>query len=295
MSVFKRTYRRYTGPISGERTRFWVLAKYAAEDLWSSRITNVLFVLCLVPALFSLLFIYIMNNEAVRLLLSSGHSASTPPIAIDELFFYWVLHGQSWPALVLMAWIGPKIITGDIANDALPIILSHPISRLEYVTAKIFVLAGFLISVTFLPDLFLFVFQSYISPVPWAASHLFILGGMFLSSVIWIALLSLLAVALASWVKWRIVATGLLFAAVFVPAGVGSVFNAVMRTQWGDMINVPVIMSTLWRHSLHVKPVHFYAAAELPVTACLLSLVAIFGICIAALNARIRAREVVRG
>jgi len=294
VSVFKRSYKRYTGPISNERFRLGVLMRYGAADLWSSRITNVVFVLCMIPSLISMTVIYIMNNDAVRLLLSSQGS-STPKIAMDERFFFVMLQGQCWPALILIAWIGPKLIAGDLSNDALPIILSHPISRVEYVVAKLLVLLGFLSAVTWIPTSMLFVFQSYLSKTPWAAEHIHIFIGMFIGSMLWIILLSLIALSVASWVKWRIVATGLLFATMFVPAGVGTVFNAVMRTKWGNLINIPDMMETLWIRLLQVNMPGYFMRNALPTTALLISLAAMCALCASALNARIRAREVVRG
>jgi ABC-type transport system involved in multi-copper enzyme maturation permease subunit len=294
VSVFKRSYRRYSGPIASDRFRLGVLMRYGAADLWGSRITNVLFVLCMVPALISMAVIYIMNNDVVRLLLS-GQNGSGPKIAMDERFFFAIMQGQCWPALILIAWIGPKLIAGDLANDALPILLSHPISRTEYVLAKLAVLVGFLSVVTWVPMSLLFGFQSYVSAVPWAGEHLHILLGMFVGSLIWIILLSLISLSVASWVKWRIVATGLLFATVFVPAGVGTVFNAVMRTHWGNLINIPDTMETLWIRMLQVNVPAFYTRAGLPTTALLISLFVMCVLCVGALNARIRAREVVRG
>jgi ABC-type transport system involved in multi-copper enzyme maturation permease subunit len=269
--------------------------KYAAADLWSSRITNVLFFLCIVPTLISMSVIYVMNNDVIRLLLSGGSNAAAPKIAIDERFFYGMLQGQCWPALVLTAWIGPKLIAGDLANDALPTILSHPITRLEYVVAKLTVLAAFLSAITWVPMSLLFFFQAYMSPQPWAWAHIHILLGLLVGTMLWIALLSLLSIALASWVKWRIVATGLVFATVFVPAGVGTVFNAVMRTTWGNLINLPYIMVTLWRRLLHVSIPAMFERYELPTTALLIALTCMCVLCAMALNARIRAREVVRG
>ena len=294
MSVYKRSYRPYTGPVTGTQSQFFALARYAIAEAWSTRVTAVLFVLCFVPSLFSMITIYIMNNDAVRMLLG-GARGGPPLIAMDEKFFYGVMIAQCWPALVLTAWVGPRLISTDMSNNALAIILSHPITRTEYVLAKLTVMAGLLSAVTWLPLLLLFVFQSHLATTSWGASHIGIALGMFLGSWIWIILLSLMALALASWVKWRIVATGLLFGFVFVPAGIGTVFNAVMRSNWGNLVNIPFMMATLWRRLVHAPIADFMAKREPSTLAILLSLVAICLLCVAALSTRIRAREVVRG
>jgi ABC-type transport system involved in multi-copper enzyme maturation permease subunit len=296
VSVFKRTYRPFTGTPTTRAVRFSVLMRYSLADVWSSRITNVLFVVCMVPTLISTATIYIMNNNAVRMLLAASNGpGSAPSIAMNERYFFIVLEMQCWLALVLTAWIGPRLISLDLSNNALPIILSHPVSRVEYVLAKFTVLAGFLSAVTWAPVLFLFGLQSFMSVQPWAGDHLHIASGAFVGSLIWIILLSLLALAVSSWVRWRIVATGMVFAAVFVPAGMAGVFNLVMRTYWGHLIDIPFMMSTLWLRLLHASVPRFSVENEIPTIAMLLALSGICVACAMALNARIRAREVVRG
>jgi len=84
-------------------------------------------------------------------------------------------------------------------------------------------------------------------------------------------------------------------AAVFVPAGVGGVYNSVMHTEWGSLVNIPVMMTTLWRRLLRVDLPAFATRYDIPTYAILLALTFICVGCVAALNARIRAREVVRG
>jgi hypothetical protein len=267
--------------------------RYSFTDVWSSRITNVLFVLCMIPTLISLAMIYIMNSSALRLLLAGA--GSNVNISINERYFFVFLQVQCWMSLVFTAWVGPKLIALDLSNNALPTILSHPISRVEYVLAKFSVLASFLSVVTWVPLLLLFVLQSYLTVTPWAWSHLHIATGTVIGAAIWIILLTFLALTVASWVKWRIVATGLVFAATFIPAGMGSVFNEIMRTNWGHLINIPVLMFTLWRRLLHVDLPVYMTRNELPTVAALFALGAMCAGCVAALNARIRAREVVRG
>lgn len=288
MSIYKRTYRAYDGSPTGRAARFGVLMRYAFSDAWSSRVTLVLGVLCLMPAVFMMVFIYIMNNDAVRMLIESG-----PPVPINEKFFLIVLHLQSWPPLFLTAWIGPRLISADMANSAIPLLLSRPVSRLEYVLAKMAVLASFLSVVTWIPTLLLFAFQSHLAP-GWAGEHAHIAAGLLVSSLLWIVVLCFLSLAVASWVRWRMVATGLVVAAVFIPAGMAEVFNIVMRTSWGTLISLPEMMTELFRRFLHA-PANFITREGLPAWSMLMALALLCAGAAAALNARVRAREVVRG
>ena len=294
MSVFKRNYRPYIGQPTSQATRFGVLMRYSVADVWSSRITVVLFVLCQIPTLIMAAAIYIINNDTVKLLIAA-QGGGMPNFAINERYFFAAIQGQCWMALVLTAWIGPRLVAVDLSNNALPTILAHPVSRLEYVLAKFSVMASFISAVTWIPILLLFTMQSYLSTKSWAFDHLHIAYGALAGCFIWITLLSLVALAVSSWVRWRIVATAMVFATIFVPAGMGGVFNQVMRTNWGTLINIPSMMFTLWYRLLHVDLPRFTTRNDLSTFAMLLALTAICSACAFALNARIRAREVVRG
>jgi hypothetical protein len=98
-------------------------------------------------------------------------------------------------------------------------------------------------------------------------------------------------------VKLRIVATGVIFIIFFIPAGLGGMFNAIMGTTWGSLLNLSYMFSLILAKGFRERPgvLGAYTWNEIPVSAawgvmifiCLLSLVI--------LNARLRAREVVRG
>jgi len=291
MSIYKHTYRPYTGKVTSSQARIVTLARYGLAEAWSTKFTTVLFVICLIPLLGFLFTIYLSNNPAARLLMGN---ASSRVLAIDAKFFLTVLTTQSWMAMALASWIAPRLITLDLVDNALPILLSHPISRFGYVLGKYLALFTTLSTVTWIPCLLLFAYQSYVSPVPWAASNLRIAAGMVAGAVIWIALVSLLGLALSSWVKWRVVATGVIFAAILVPAGVGAIVTGVLRTKWGFLFNLPVMMSSLWDRLLGVHG-RIDNMTQLPTTAILTMLALTCCLSIVMLSARIRAREVVRG
>lgn len=291
MSIYKHNYRAYTGTLTPHWSRIVVLARYALAEAWSSKITVALFTFSLLPAIIYLVGIYLANNPLASALVLKGNKSL---FAIDAAYFLKMLEGQCWLALVLTAWIAPRLITFDLADNALPILLSHPISRFGYVFGKFLALIASLSVVTWIPCLLLFAYQAYSSPQPWIGEHLSIAVGLLTGSLIWIALLSILGLALSSWVKWRVVATGIIFAAVFVPAGVGGIVSAVMRTKWGLLLNLPVMMTEIWQRLLGAPDV-MRPGQELPNQAMATMLIVACLVSVAMLNARVRAREVVRG
>jgi len=290
MSVFDHDYRPYEGRLTPLGTRPLVLARYALNEAWSSKIAIGLFILSLLPCVVELVVIYVADNPIARALIMRGN----PSLTIGESFFLGVLETQCWAALLLAAWIAPRLVSFDLSDNALPILLSHPISRFGYLLGKFLALAVSLSYVTWIPCLVLFVYQCYASPQPWAMAHLSLAGGIFAGAVIWIVLLSMVGLAVSSWVKWRVIATGAIFAVVFVPAGVGGIASAILRTKWGLLLNVPVVMSELWQRLLGA-PTIINSRLDLPNLAIAAVLVVTCLLCVAVLNARIRAREVVRG
>ena len=290
MPVYKHTYSAYTGETTPAWTRIPVLARYAFAEAWSSKITVGLFILCLIPFIVSLVGIYLANNPIALALIERGRSV----VAVDAEFFLKILEGQCWLALVLASWIAPRVITFDLADNALPILLSHPISRFGYVLGKFIAVFACLSAVTWIPCLLLFAYQGYSSATPWAAANLRIAFGLFAGSVLWIAFLAILGLALSSWVKWRVVATGIIFAAVFVPAGIGAIVSAVLRTRWGLLFNLPYIVTNLWQQLIGA-PDRINARFTLPNGAMIFMLLLDCILCIGMLHIRIRAREVVRG
>jgi ABC-type transport system involved in multi-copper enzyme maturation permease subunit len=290
LSVYKHEYRAYAGRLTSPLARIGVLTRYAYAEAWSSRITTALFVAALLPIVVYLVGIYLANNPMVRAVIAHGKDSF---ISVDASFFLRVVSSQCWLAVVLTAWVAPRLVSFDISDNALPILLSHPISRFGYVAGKFTALFSFLSLITWIPCIGLFAYQAYSSPAPWAGSHLRIGMGLLAGSLLWIVVLSLLGLALSSWVKWRVVATGVIFAAIFVPAGIGSIVSAILRTRWGFIMNVPVIMTQLWQRMLGAPEI--MSDLALPTGAIAAVLLLLCALSVAMLNARIRAREVVRG
>ena len=163
MSVYKHEYRAYVGTLTPPRARIGVVARYAWEQAWSSRVTPGLFVLTMLPMIVFMVGIYLADNPLARSLVTHGSGS----FAIDGAYFFRVLQTQCWLALVMTAWIAPRLVSFDLADNALPILLSHPISRSGYVLGKFITLFVSLSLVTWVPCLLLFVYQGYSSPQPW--------------------------------------------------------------------------------------------------------------------------------
>src|SRR5579863_3843359 len=286
MAVYRRSYTSYAGALTPAWSRSLVLFRYSRRKLFKSKLQTALFVLCFFWPLACLLFVYAANNLSF-LEKISGVGGSI--FKVDNDFFGSFIVVQGVLAFVLTAFIGPGLISPDLANGALPLYFCRPFSRAEYLLGKASVLAIVLSQITWIPGLVLFTVQASLAGPGWAWNHLWIVGSIVLSSLIWIAVLSLLAMALSAWVKWRIVAGALLLAVLFFGAGFAQAINAVLRTQSGDYINIGYLMATVWTSLFRIENDRAMSSMEAWV-----ALLVYCGICLALLVRKVRAFEVVR-
>jgi ABC-2 type transport system permease protein len=143
--------------------------------------------------------------------------------------------------------------------------------------------------ITWLPGLVLFFVQASLSGWQWLIDNFWIAIALVTSSLLGILVLSLLALALSAWVKWRIVAGAALLGAFFLGAGFAQAINAVLRTQQGYLIDISRLLSIVW-HDL------FRDSTEpaLSVTEAWLGLLALSAFCLYLLMKKVRANEVIR-
>jgi len=285
VAVYRRSYTSYSGPLAPTWSRSLVLFRYSRRKLFHSKLQTGLFVLCFFYPLFCLLLIYLAHNLSFLEQVGAGNQL----ITIDNRFFFFFMNVQGMLAFVLTAFAGPGLISPDIANGALPLYFCRPFSRAEYVLGKVSVLAILLSEMTWIPGLVLFAVQASLAGSAWTWDHLWIAGSLILSSLIWIAILSLLATALSAWVKWRIVAGALLLAVLFFGAGFAQAINAVMRTQSGYFLNIGYLMATVWTALFRIDAEPSMSSAE-----AWIALLIYCGICLALLVRKIRAYEVIK-
>jgi ABC-2 type transport system permease protein len=285
VAVYRRTYTSYSGALTPAWSRCLVLFRYSRRNLFRSKFQTGFFVLCFFYPLLCLIGIYLAHNLSFL----ERYSGSTQLLTIDNKFFFVFITVQGVLAFMLTAFTGPGLISPDLANGALPLYFCRPFSRAEYVLGKASVLAILLSEITWVPGLVLFVVQASLAGASWTSNHLWIVSSLLLSSFLWITILSLLAMALSAWVKWRIVAGALLLAVLFFGGGFGQAINAVMRTQSGHFIDIVYLIGTVWTSLFRIDNDRGMSSS-----AAWIALLIYCGICLALLVRKVRAYEVVK-
>ena len=296
MAVYKRTYTRYSGPLTNERWRFAILPRYALESVLASRFYTGAFILALIPHLIALLLIYFRSH--IDALVGLGIDARALEIlSVDGGFFIQLFTVETFISFFLVALLGPGLIAPDLANNALPLYLSRPFSRTEYVIGKLSVLLAVTSLITWVPGLLLLGLQTAFTGLSWFGDNYRILVGIVLGSWMWILTISLIALALSAWVKWRPVAAAALFGIFFVSAGFGTVSNVLLFTRWGTLLNLSSAMRMVWRW-LFLNETQYRLSTPpfgtMPAWTGLVSLFTVCGLALLLLAWKIRPAQVVR-
>jgi ABC-2 type transport system permease protein len=286
MAVYKRSYKSYTGALTNPRTRFLILPRYSYERIFASRFLTGFLVASLFFPLGCAGYIYLVNN------LSIFQSLGMPVpnfLKIDSSFFLFFLTFQGVFAYILTTLVGPSLIAPDLANNALPTYFSRPFSRTEYVVGKMSVLMILLSLITWVPGLILFGLQSSQAGWDWMWANFYMARGLFLGSLSWILLLSLLAVALSAWVKWKVVAGALILGVFGIGAGLAAMINNILQTDFGSMVDLSRIINTIWASQFGLEPKSGLEPFE--------AWIAFFGVCtvcLLLLERKIRPKEIVK-
>ena len=235
MAVYERRYRAYTGRLTPAWRRWLVIPRYAYEDTLASRRFLAYLTASFVPAAMALLIIFLRHNLDALAMLNIDVADL---IAIGPRFFQSVFRAQAFLAFGVAFLVGPAVVSADLRHNALPLYLSRPVSRGEYVLGKILVVAILMSAVTWWPVLLLFAVQGVYAGGGWLVDNAWLAVNVTVLGLAWSAFVSLLAVTSSAWVKWKPVAAGLLVAVFVVPAGFAEMVGALFRTRWAQLLSL---------------------------------------------------------
>jgi len=198
------------------------------------------------------------------------------------------MNTQAMFAVWLATFAGPSLIAPDLANGALSLYFSRPMSRADYVLSRMLVLAGVLSPVTWIPGLVLFGVQSSLAGWDWTAENWMLGVGIFSGFLLWVVFVSLVAMTSSAYVKWRVVSGGLVIGFFFVLAGAAEMTRAVLNADWPIAFSPTHAANQVWRCVLGADALPGPDALECFLTMGALSLLLLY-----VLKRKLRPAEVV--
>lgn len=288
MAVYKRTYKAYAGELTPQWSRMLVIPRYAWANLFQQRILVILYVISFFYPLGAALAIYFNHNTAFL--------AQYVPVpkdgffAVNNSFFFVFTTVQSSLGFLLASFVGPGLMSPDLTHNALPLFFARPLSRGQYILGKMLVIGGLLSTFTWIPGLLLFALQASLAGGEWLWNNGWIAGAMSLSFLIWITVISLLAMALSAWVRWKIIAGALMLVVMFLGAGVNQMIREVARSEIGGYFDIATSTGRIFMELFDIggeNPMSLESAVG--------AVVLCTGILLWLILKKVRACEVVRG
>ena len=306
MAVYEQTYKRYAGRLTPEWSRFLIIPRHAYRAVFNSKLFTAFFVICFLPLLVEAILIYLHHNITALAIMQINVRELVP---IDGSFFETFVSIQSGFAFFVALLVGPPLVSSDLRNNALPLYLCRPFSRTEYVMGKMSVILILLSAITWVPQLLLFFFQSYLQGFAWFRANLWIASAIVISGIVWILLLALLSQTISALVKWRVVASGAMLGLFFIPSVFGEFINLVFQTRWGSIVSLGALMrsvtkglfgtfervsGTITIRDFDDSIVREVLLIEPPLWCSWAALFLVCAVCLALLHWKVKAYEVVR-
>jgi len=150
MPIYELGYRHFKGEFKGHTHRFLTITKRGVALLFKKRRFLYLIILSFIPFVVRGVVIYIATHyPQVRL----------GALTLDPKFYRDFLFQQIFFVLIISLYAGSGLIANDIRYNALQIYLSKPITRFDYIAGKFGIVSFFILLVTLIPGLLLFLLR----------------------------------------------------------------------------------------------------------------------------------------
>jgi ABC-2 type transport system permease protein len=294
--VYDRRYRGYSGERRSPRGLVWTLARYGLAEVFAKRLLLVLFIIACLPVVVFGTLIYFANNLDLLAMFGVTETDGDFANALSGNLFFWFVVSQTQLAFLFAAFAGPSMVAPDLVHGAMPLYLSRPMRRGDYILGKLTIMGVLLSAITWVPGLLLVVLQGALAGGGWLIDHARIPLGILLGSLAWIVLLSFTSLALSAWIRWRPLATGAFFILFILGSGFGAAINAILDTSWGTLVIFGDQLRTILVSLFAIDNVFGWSDRheDLPVLACWLAMAAASALGALLLHTKIRAHEVVR-
>lgn len=207
--------------------------------------------------------------------------------APSEETFHGFLTQQRLFVFFITIYAGAGLIASDRQANALQLYLSKPITRHDYIVGKLATLAAFLIAVTWVPAMMLLMLQVLFSgSLEFVFTHPRLVPAITITAALQVALASVMMLALSSLSRSRRFAA-MLYALVTIFAGT---IERVLQSATGA---AGWVLLSPQNTLLVITDALFGIEPEIPVTIALIAIVTLMAVCVAVLERRVRAVDVV--
>ncbi|MCC7416872.1 MAG: ABC transporter permease subunit [Acidobacteria bacterium] len=221
--IHNQGYRRYVGERAASGRAWMVIASSGLRSLFGRRVFLGLLLVSWFPFFVRAVQIYAAANVPQASFLAPTPAMFRQFLGQQDVFVFFVA-----------VYAGAGLIANDRRANALPIYLSKPLTRAEYVLGKLVILAALLLGITWLPAIVLLAVQiAFAGNLTFFRENLFLWPAITLFSLVEVLVVSASMLALSSLSNSSrfvgILYAGLLF---FTSAVYGVIFATTRNTRF---------------------------------------------------------------
>lgn len=185
MPIHDLGYRAWQGRLMPEVTRFWVIAQTGIALAWKNRWLRRLLLLAWVPALYLGVALFLFEQalarpdylrialefaslfpgiDVVREALETGDPAVARHTAWTWLLLTFFRYPQGLLMALVVGLIAPPLVAKDVHSRAFLLYFSRPLTRVEYILGKLAVVCAYVMMITTIPALSLYLLGVLLSP-----------------------------------------------------------------------------------------------------------------------------------
>lgn len=297
------SYRPWRGTLGGPWHGAWAVARLGLAGLVRRKLVWVLFAFCamIFLAFFFGQYLFIwaggqLGESEVRV---AGFNRVNPNVLMKELrdnlklngsaeTFRNIIDGESAILMVTLALVGAQLVGNDFRYRSLPFYLSKPLTARHYVAGKCLAVAAIVLAMTMVPALLLYVEYGLLDSWGYFWDARWLLAGIIGYGLLLAGFLSVLLVAVTSWVQ-KTVALIMVWMGMFIMApAVCEILSSVLQLQSAKLFDLwsctYVVGNAMLGLTLEKHP---------PVAACAAVLALVTAVSLLALTRRVKAVEVV--
>jgi ABC-type transport system involved in multi-copper enzyme maturation permease subunit len=289
MTIKEKGYTHWDGELKDGKFPWWPITRYGIKLTFKKKAFKFFFFSALFPSLVYLVGIYISERlEDFKTMVREG----APFININPGYFKSYLTNDFLLFMMVMVLVfaGGGLISDDLKHNSLQLYFSRPLNKKDYFLGKVFVLVFFLLIVTLVPGLILFIFKLIFSgsfkffvAYPWLPIS--VIGYSFLVT----AFFSFYALLISSLSKNRRYVSILIFGTYLFSDILFGIFYGIYRSHYFSLLSLKINLQQVGAFMFNQKMQYSVS--------WIYSFLVLVGICVLAgfiLKKRIRGVEIVK-
>lgn len=158
MTIKEKGYSHWDGEFSPRKLPWWPITRYGIKMTFKKKFFKFVYTLALVPAVVFLIGIYLSERLDDFRVMLEGNSQL---LKVNPALFKTYLSNDFllFMILIILVFTGAGLIADDLKYNSLQLYFSRPLRKQDYLLGKASILLFFLLFLTLVPGLILFVMK----------------------------------------------------------------------------------------------------------------------------------------